>query len=262
MSGTPGASRWFTTPRPQPGARWRLICLPHAGAGASTYFAWGSALQPAGIEVRAVQYPGRENRLGDPLISNAPAMVAALADHWPALAGTGACALYGHSMGALLGFELAVELARRGATNLPQHLFLSGRNPPPAPPKLPPLGPLPDAEFLAGVAQRYGNLPAALLADPEMRALLTPILRADFRLVDDYVGQPSVQIDAPLTILGGTQDPFTTAAELAEWRHHTRAACRVLHFDGDHFFPQKMRGDVVAVVVAALSPATRDARLP
>jgi medium-chain acyl-[acyl-carrier-protein] hydrolase len=259
VSGPSVASRWCTTPRPQPGARWRLLCLPHAGAGASAYFAWGAALQPAGIEVRAVQYPGRENRLADPLIASAPAMVAALADQWPALAGTEPWALFGHSMGALLGFELAAELARRGATNPPRHLFLSGRNPPPVPPRLPPLGPRSDADFLAGVAERYGSLPAALLADPEMRALLTPILRADFQLVDDYAGHATTQIDAPLTILGGTRDPFTSPGELADWRHHTRAACRVHLIEGGHFFHQQARGDVLRVIAAGLAD---DARLP
>ena len=150
MSGVNPTSRWLVAPRPQPGARWRLVCLPHAGAGASTYFAWGAALQPAGIEVRSVQYPGRENRLAEPLIAEARAMVVALAEQWPALAGEGPCALFGHSMGALLGFELARELERRGTTNPPRHLFLSGRNPPPAPPKLPSLAALPDEAFLAG----------------------------------------------------------------------------------------------------------------
>jgi medium-chain acyl-[acyl-carrier-protein] hydrolase len=209
-----------------------------------------------------VQYPGRENRLAEPLISSASAMVAALADQWTELAGSGPCALFGHSMGALLGFELAAELARRGVAHRPQHLFLSGRNPLPVPPKLPPLGALPEKEFLDGVAQRYGNLPAALLADPEMRALLTPILRADFRIVEDYTWQPPALIDAPLTVLGGTQDPFTTPEELEDWRLHTRGACRVQHFDGDHFFPQKLRNEVIAVVIATLSPGSRDTRLP
>lgn len=254
MSTGAAVSRWFTTPRPQPGARWRLLCLPHAGAGASAYFPWGAALQPVGIEVRAVQYPGRESRLGEAPIRDALTLAAALADQWPALSGGGACALYGHSMGALLGFELALELARRGATNPPRHLFFGGRNPPHIGPKLPPIHGLPDREFLAAVAQRYGNLPAELLADAEMCALITPILRADFGLVDEYRwsgdrGTATV----PLTIFGGTQDPWTSATELAEWDRHTRAGTRVNLIAGDHFFHQKARGDVLAVVQAALA---------
>ncbi len=247
------ATRWFVTPRPQPGARWRLLCLPHAGAGASTYFAWGAALQPAGIEVRAVQYPGRENRLAEPLISDAPAMVAALVDQWPVLAGDTPCALYGHSMGALLGFELACELARRGTPNQPRHLFLAARNPPPAPPKLPPLAALADFEFLAGVAQRYGNLPDELLADPEMRALITPILRSDFRLVDGYGWRATGPVTVPLTILGGSRDPFTSPEELAAWQQHTQATCRVHAIAGNHFFHQNARPSVLAIVLAELA---------
>ncbi len=253
MSTDAPAPRWWTTPRPQPGARLRLICLPHAGAGASTYFQWGVALQPDGIEVRAVQYPGRENRLAEPALGDARAMVAALADQWPALSGGGPCALYGHSMGALLGFELALELARRGAPNPPRRLLLGGRNPPHTAPKLPPIHRLPDGELLAAVAQRYGNLPAELLADAEMRALLTPILRADFGLVDEYRWNGAGPAAAPLAVFGGTQDPWTTAAELAEWSRHTRGACRVQAITGDHFFHQKARGELLAFVRAELA---------
>lgn len=252
MSGPAALSRWFTTPRPQPSARWRLVCLPHAGAGASTYFAWGAALAAAGVEVRAVQYPGRESRLGEPLIPSAPALVAALADQWPELAGDGPCALFGHSMGALLGYELALELARRGAAAPPRHLFLSGRNPPSSPPRTPSLRALPDHQFLAAVAARYGNLPPELLADAEMRALITPILRADFQLVDDYVGGAPGPIDVPLTIFGGTEDPFTSAAELGKWSGYTRGICRVQLIPGGHFFHQQARAQVIAVILAGL----------
>ncbi|MBM3851893.1 MAG: thioesterase [Verrucomicrobia bacterium] len=264
---TPPAGSWWTTPRRPSHARLTLVCLPHAGAGASSYFAWGAALQPEGIEVRAVQYPGRENRLAEPLIDTAPRMVQALANVWPALGGNGACALFGHSMGALLAFELALELRRRGTANPPQRLFLSGRNPPGTPLKKPPIHHVPDAEFRREIATRYGSLPPEVLADSEMLALVTPILRADFKLVDTYRPTAAPPLETPLEVFGGTDDPWTTAAELDQWRAHTRGECRVRLFRGDHFFHQKARDEVIAAVRAELAPSLRaetgrDERLP
>lgn len=265
-SGTPsGAGIWMNTPRPLDQPRMRLVCLPHAGAGASTYFSWAAALQPAGIEVRSVQYPGRENRLLEPLITSAETMTQRLADAWPTLSGGKRCAVFGHSMGAILAYELALELTRRGAANPPGRLFLSGRNPPPTPPKLPPIHDLPDAMFLHEVGARYGNLPAELLANPEMVALVTPILRADFKLVFDYRGSSDSRTEIPLTILAGTKDNWTTTAELAGWPAFTTSSCQVHWIEGDHFFHQKERATVTSVVRAALEadglvPSKQDRR--
>ena len=246
---------WVQVPRPLPRARCRLVCLPHAGAGASTYFGWGRLLEGAGIEVRAVQYPGRETRLAENAIADGPALLRALADAWPEISGSGACALYGHSMGAMLGFELAVELARRGAPHQPRHLFLSACNPPHLPLRVPALHTLPDAEMFAALQGRYGNLPAELLADRSFLELIAPAIRADFALVTSYVWEHTGPLDVPLTILGGTEDPETTPAELAEWSRHTRAACRVQLFPGDHFFNQQRRGEVLAVIKSELAKA-------
>ena len=243
----------YISRRPLDRPKARLICLPHAGAGASQFYAWGEAMRALGVEVRAVQYPGRENRLSEPLVASAESMTKLLADSWPALSGGGPSALFGHSMGALLAYELTLELERRGAANLPRRLFLSGRNPPFVPPKLPPIHHLPDEAFWRAIAERYDSLPPDILAEPEMVALLTPILRADFRLVDEYIWVPRAPVRVPLTILGGTRDPWTSEAELAGWRECTTASCRVHFFQGDHFFHQKERESVMAFVLAELA---------
>jgi medium-chain acyl-[acyl-carrier-protein] hydrolase len=248
-----GARAWVTVPRPQPAARRQLICLPHAGAGASTFFPWGAALQPAGIEVRSVQYPGRENRLAEPCLDEVGAMVRALADAWPEISGGGRGALYGHSMGSLLGFELAAELAKRGVANPPEHLFLSGHNAPHVASRLPLLHTLPDDEFLPAVARHYGNMPQELIADREMAALISPILRADFKLVDEYRWQGAGPTPTPVTVLGGTNDPWTTEAELAEWSRHTRGKFQLRMFAGDHFFHQQNRAAVLALLQQELA---------
>lgn len=250
-----GRAGWCLVPRPLPGARLRLVCLPHAGAGASTFFAWGAALQPAGLEVRAVQYPGREHRLSEPCVPSAPALVQALADAWPEISGGGPCALYGHSMGAILAFELACELARRRDAAAPRHLFLAGHNPPHVPSRLPTLHTLPHGEFLPAVAREYGQIPAELIADPELATLFTPILRADFQLVHDYVWAHAGPVDQPLTVFGGSADPWTSPGELGEWSRHTRGAFRLQLFPAGHFFPAAHRSDLLAALQADLAPS-------
>lgn len=249
----PANSPWVQVPRASSHARCRLVCLPHAGAGASTYFGWGRLLEADGIEARAVQYPGRETRLAEATIADGPAMLQALAEAWPAISGSGPCALYGHSMGAMLGYELAVELARRGAPHQPRHLFLSACNPPHLPLRVPRLHELPDAEMFAALQKRYGNLPAELLADRTFLELIAPAIRADFAIVSNYTWAGHAPLEVPLTILGGTEDPETTPAELAEWSRHTRASCRVQLLPGDHFFNQKRRAEVLEVIKRELT---------
>ncbi|MGR9107107.1 MAG: thioesterase II family protein [Gammaproteobacteria bacterium] len=238
-------------PRSLSAPRIRLVCLPHAGSGASTYFAWQKALAPGGTEVRAVQYPGRENRFGEALIKNAKEMVSALADQWDSLAGQRPCVLYGHSMGALLAFELTIELARR-QKQLPLRLFLGGSNPPHLPRTLPNWHGLSDSELLSTVARHYGSLPAELLANDELCALLAPILRADFMLLESYRCRAGSCISVPLTILAGTDDPFTTSGELAEWRLYSTQESRIHWIQGGHLFHQTAPKQVLAVVQATL----------
>ncbi len=253
MNRADAVSRWTIIPRPQSGAAWRLLCLPHAGAGASTYFTWGAALLPARIEVRALQYPGRENRLAETRIEDARAMASALADAWSGLAaGTPSVALFGHSMGALLVYELAAELVRREVRPLPQRLFVSGHNAPHLPSHRPHLHTLPERDFLPAVARHYGNIPAELMNDPEIAALISPVLRADFTLVENYRWRETPPLPMPLSVFGGLEDPWTSRAGLAQWSQHTSGGCPLRMLPGDHFFPQKARVDLHAAIVADL----------
>src|SRR6187397_2335302 len=130
----------------------RLFCLPHAGAGASVFARWSRALPPA-IKVRALQLPGRESRLREPPASGMSPLVGELADTIAPVLDR-PFAIFGHSMGALIGFELARELRRRGRPG-PRHLLMSGLRAPDRPSRLPPLAALPDAAFLDGVQDRY-----------------------------------------------------------------------------------------------------------
>lgn len=200
------------------------------------YHGWGAALQPRGIEVRAVQYPGRENRFGDPAIVDAQAMARALADQWAEIGGQGACAIYGHSMGALLGFELAAELERRGAPQAPKRLFLSGHQAPHLPYRAPHVHGLPNEAMLAAINRHFGGIPRELIENRDIAELIGTTLKADFTLVENYAWRNSGPVNVPLMAMGGTADPWTTREELEAWAQHTRGRFEIRMIPGDHFF--------------------------
>src|SRR5262245_31979426 len=159
---------WFYTPQPRPHARLRLFCFPYAGGGVSTYRSWPNYL-PADVEVCSIRLPGRDDRMGEKPFANLPALVDALAVGLrPRLAAP--YAFYGHSMGALIAFELARHLRHR-SENLPVHLFVSARRAPQVPSHEAPCHQLTDSEFVDTLVRRYNGIPKIILAEPELMKL-------------------------------------------------------------------------------------------
>jgi medium-chain acyl-[acyl-carrier-protein] hydrolase len=232
----------------------RLVCLPHAGAGASTFRGW-PALLPPGIEVLAVQAPGREDRLADP----APRSVAALA-----LACTVALrpysdlpvALYGHCAGAQLAFEVAHLMRERHGVG-PVHLFAAAHAAPDREPPADPVHALPDDEFVAAL-RRTGGAPEALLADAGMRELLLPAVRADFALFESYRSPPRPPLDCAITALRGSADDRVGPADLAGWAAHTTGGFRAVDVPGGHFFLTDLTAVAADVIAQALTGPAAD----
>ena len=196
-------SSWVKSPKPNPAARLRLFCFPHAGGGALTYRMWPEAL-PADVEVCAVQLPGRDGRIEDPAIDNLDALVDALVPELLPLLDR-PFALFGHSMGAMISFEVARRLRARQLA-VPQRMFVSGRRAP----QLPPEDErrtfdLPKDEFVEELGRLNGT-PREVLEHPELLELLLPILRADFSVCQTYVYAPGEPLDVPITVLGGLED--------------------------------------------------------
>ncbi len=229
-------------------AHTRVFCLPHAGAGASAYRYWANELPP-GLQLCAVQLPGRENRLGEPPIDNARALVRELVPGLRPFLDR-PFVVFGHSMGALLAFELACELRRAGLPQ-PAHLFLAAHKAPHLPFDQAPVHQLNPREFRAELRRLEGT-PEAVLANEELMQIADPILRADFKLCETYVYEPVEPLDVPLSVFGGESDPKVSVAVLEPWRAHTRSSMSVRVLPGGHLFLQSARAELVSAILADL----------
>ncbi|MFB7293631.1 thioesterase II family protein [Actinacidiphila glaucinigra] len=253
------ASRWLRTLHAGQEPRVRLICFPHAGGSASFYRSW-AAHMPAGVELSAACYPGREDRLLDPPAVSMDELTAPLARAVAAEADGVPVAFFGHSMGGLVAYETALRLSATGGPKLAA-LFVSayadpGRRPSRA------LANAGDEELVLELTQ-LGGSDAAALEHPELRDLILPVVRADYRLLEDYVAPPVRTVGAPLTAYYGRQDDALAADHgsqddapppdtMAPWSEATSSSFSIRTFDGGHFYLVEHVRDLVADVLTRL----------
>jgi len=230
-------TKWLTFPRPNPQAAMRLFCFSYAGGGASTFRPWLQHLAPS-IELCAVQLPGRENRLREAPLTQIDPIVDILDQMLPAYFDK-PFALFGHSLGAILAFELARALRNRPEARL-AHVFVSARIAPQAIDPEPPIYQLPEAQFLAKLRQLNGT-PAMVFEHEELLEMLMPILRADFALNETYVYRPEPPLD-------GTEDPKVSESELKEWSAQAAGRFALKMFPGDHFFVSSAQQAIVSLI--------------
>ena len=234
---TVSAERWLAYREANPRARLRMFCFPYAGGGASAYRGWGTSL-PQEIEVCPVQLPGREGRLREQPFTRPEELIQAVTDAltpWFDLP----FVFFGHSMGAMIGFELSRELRRRGQT-LPLHLFVSGRRAPQLPTRDEPIHDLPEPEFIERLRDLNGT-PEEVLQHAELMKLLTPLLRADFAVNETYSYAEEEPLEPGISAFGGLADSDVKREDVEAWGIQTRGRFRMRMMPGDHFFlhPQK-----------------------
>nr|AKA59488.1 thioesterase [uncultured bacterium AZ_379] len=248
-AGSRATDRWLDAVRPARRRSMRLICFPHAGGSALNYRSWHPHL-PDWIELCPIQLPGRGRRVGEPLFTEFVDLLPILAEALRPLLGE-AFVLFGHSLGALLAFELARLSAERGWPE-PAAVFVSGRIAPHLRREEPLRSMLPHAEFLHEI-RRLNGTPEDVLEHPELLALISSILRADFRLCETYRYIDGPRLNCALTALGGTADPNVPEDELAAWRRHTAGPFLLRTFPGDHFFVQSAEASLLRFLVTELS---------
>ncbi|NGO66847.1 alpha/beta fold hydrolase [Streptomyces boncukensis] len=222
--------RWFATADPRPDAARRLFLFPHAGGSAASYLRW-CALLPD-VEVLVAQLPGRQERRAEEPYRRTGPLVEALRTALEAELDGRPYALFGHSLGALLAYRLAVDIERDGG-EVPVLLGVSGW----APERVLPveaLLPLPDARFVTAV-RRFGVLPAEVSEDPELLALVLPALRADLALVAGY-RDDGARVGCPVAAYGGRADPTLERGRLSEWAARTPVFLGASAFPGGHFY--------------------------
>ena len=221
---------WLRVFHPAPERPVSLVCLPHAGGSASSFFGF-SAMMDASAEVVAVQYPGRQNRWRDAPFANLPDLADAVSD--AVLRGiAGPVALFGHSMGAAVAFEVTRRLERAG--RVPVRLFASGSRAPSLE-RTEGIHELDDDGLVAELT-RLGGTDPALLADREMLDLMLPAVRADYTAIETYRAPEDASVGCPVTVLTGDDDPRTTLDAARAWARHTTAECEVRVYPGGHFF--------------------------
>jgi medium-chain acyl-[acyl-carrier-protein] hydrolase len=235
------ASPWFRSAKVVPGARLRLFCLPYAGGGASAFSGWLEPL-PRGVELWPAQLPGRESRFNEPAFRRLGPLVEELTRVVLPLL-TMPYAVYGHSMGSVVGFELLRALRQRGAPPA-VCFFASGHSAPQLPPRHKPAHALGDREFTDFV-RSLGGTPPEVLQNAELLELLLPLLRCDFELLETYVCQPGPPLECPIRALGGKSDVYTPMTDLEAWREHTRTFLGARMLDGGHFFIHESRQAVL-----------------
>lgn len=223
-------SDWLPFEDP-PGARLRLVCCAHSGSGIAPFARWRNQM-PAGVALCPVRRPGRESTFHRPLLRDVTALVDGLRT---ALAARSEMptVLLGHSLGAMETFELARGLQASGRP--PRLLVVSGRNAPQHPLATNLTG-LPDAVFIDAVAGRYGGIPAAIRNEPELMALMLPVLRADLAAAEAWRPFPGPRWAGPTWVVRGDRDQALDPEQVDDWRRAVDGPISFNTFPGDHFY--------------------------
>ncbi len=201
------------------------------------YRNWQTAL-PANVEMICVQPPGRETRIFEQPYTCIHSLIEVMA---PVLAEytDKRFAFFGHSMGALIGFELCRHLRKQSRMG-PACLIVSGCAAPHVPNENPLMHNLPDGEFMQKLRE-YNGTTTAVLDNSELMELCLPGLRADFELCESYTYRDDVALDVPIMAIGGLKDPDVSVQDINDWREHTTGRFRAAMLPGDHFFIDSAR---------------------
>ncbi len=225
----------------------RLFCLPYAGGSARIYSEWHRLL-PDWIDVVPVELPGRGFRFGEPvrehldeLVADVRRTVAPKLDR--------PFAVFGHSLGAMLGFELVRELDRDGERAV--HFYPSGAGAPHLPPRNP--APKVSRDAMRAHLAGLGGTPRELVENDELMDLMMPVLLADFTIADSYRRPAEATLDCPVTAFCGVDDGEAPPTDVVAWRRHVRGPFAVRFLPGGHFFVDTARAELLGLLTSTLT---------
>jgi medium-chain acyl-[acyl-carrier-protein] hydrolase len=245
---------WFVPVAPRLQADWRILCFPYAGGGPSLFREWSCTLPPS-VDVWGIHLPARESRLVEAPFTRLLPLAEAVADAITAAAcDTGMAvqrfAMFGHSLGALLAFEVARELRRRDGPR-PSCLLCSGCHAPQIAPTRTPIHQLSADQFLQKLRDLNGS-PGNVLDNVELMDVVLPSLRADFEMCETYDYRPGEPLDASIAAFAGMEDPEVMLDDVAAWRDQTNASFQLHLLPGDHFFVNTARDQLLRVLLGCL----------
>lgn len=243
-------SPWFPFVRPAVEGAVQLLCFAHAGGSASTFRRWREQLGPR-VQVWACQLPGHETRLREPPLTELRTLVSEVVR---AVAPTlrPPFALFGHSLGSVVAFEVARQLRRLGLPG-PSHLMLSAHDAPHLPPVLSPISAATDEALLARL-DYLGGMPREVRQTPALLREFLPVIRADFALLERYRFDPEAPLSCPATLFSGSDDPGFPPDRVELWRAHLSDMGAPAIFDGGHFFLRTHEDELLARVASLLVP--------
>ncbi|MGW8066172.1 thioesterase II family protein [Streptomyces ziwulingensis] len=254
----PTESPWFRRFHPRPDAPAVLVCLPYAGGSASAYFSLSRRLSGhSGVDVLATQYPGRQNRFTEPCLGSVPELARGVHEDLARVVAGRPFALFGHSMGAAVAFELTRNLEREGAA-APGTLVVSGR-------RAPSIGSdrgvhLRDDDGVIAELRALEGTDTRVLDEPELLSLALPSVRADYTAAETYRTGPDAVVHTDVVALTGDRDSHVDTDEAAAWRAHTTGSFDLRVFPGGHFFLNDHEAEIAVLLAGTLgagAPAGR-----
>ncbi|WP_331734171.1 alpha/beta fold hydrolase [Streptomyces atratus] len=245
---------WIRNFHETPGRKTRLVCLPHAGGSASFFFPVSRALS-SGLDVVAIQYPGRQDRRKEKCVETIHELARRIVEVLDPRPGGQPIALFGHSLGATLGFEMARLMEERDAA--PVHLFASGRRAP-SRPRDESVHKRDDEGLLAELRELSGTDARALGSEEVLRMAL-PAIRNDYRAAETYVYEEGPALSCPITVFTGDNDPKVTLDEARAWSTHTTADFQMHTYTGGHFFLTDHQPTMLSTISDRLAPVAAPA---
>jgi len=246
--------QWIRRFHPSDEAATQLLCLSHAGGSASYFFGVSKALSPE-IDVLAVQYPGRQDRHREPCLRSIQDLADGLVAAIEPLTGK-PITLFGHSLGATLGFEVALRLEQQGV--VPAALFASGR-PAPSRSRHERTHELDDTRLIAAV-KALGGTESVLLEDPDVLQMVLPAIRGDYVAAETYTYQPGPRLSCPVHVLVSDADPKVTLEEAQAWREHTGGDFSLDVFPGGHFYLNEQVPEILSRIRRHVRAITADSQ--